>query len=155
MSKISKSLIILTAAFTLGLSTNSVVSAEECGKFSVAVVDIQKVVANSPQINALKTQQRNKITDLVSFIEQAKADVANEVDCEKKKTLEESYNKELNTKKAAIDKEYTQKMSEIDKEVSNIVKAKAKQCNYDLVLVKSSVLDGGDDITNEVIKELK
>lgn len=153
MKKTSRFLVITAIAFAICLSANNFASAKGSAGFSVAVVDVQKVVENSPQINALKTEQKNKIADLVAFIEKAKADVSKQTDATKKKALEESYNKELNVKKQAIDKEYSKKLLDIDKNINDIIKAKS--VNYDLVLIKSTVINGGDDITDEVIKELK
>lgn len=151
--KTSRILTIAAVALSLGLPMNNFASAKGSAGFSVAVVDIQKVVANSPQVSALKTEQKNKLNDLVAFVEKAKADVNNEKDAVKKKALEESYNKELNVKKAAIDKETAKKLSDIDKSIKEIIKAKS--VNYDLVLPQSGVLEGGIDITNEIIKGLK
>ena len=69
--------------------------------------------------------------------------------------MEDGYNKELNVRKDAIDKEYVQKISNIDKEITTLIKTRAKEANYDLILTKGSVLDGGVDITSEIVKELK
>lgn len=151
--KTLKVLTVAAVALALGLLTTNFASAKDSAKFSVAVIDTQRIIENSPQISALKTEQKNKMTDLVTFIEKAKADVAKQTDATKKKSLEESYNRELNLRKADIDKEYVKKLTEFDKNVKDIIKSKA--ANYDLVLVKSSVLNGGTDITNEIIKELK
>lgn len=151
--KLSKILTLSIVALGLGLSINNFASAKGSAGFSVAVVDTQKIVENSPQISALKIEQKNKIEDLASFIEKAKADVAKQTDAVKKKTLEDSYNKELNSRKAAIEKETATKLVEFDKSVKNIINAKS--AGYDLVLMKNTVLKGGTDITNEIIKELK
>lgn len=151
--KTFKFLTIIAVALVFGLSTNNFAFAKDSAKFSVAVVDTQKIVENSPQISALKTEQRNKLNDLAAFVEKAKADVAKQTDATKKKSLEESYNKELNSRKSDIDKEYVKKLTEFDKSVTSIIKSKS--VDYDLVLVKSSVLNGGKDITAAIIKELK
>jgi len=153
MNKISRVLTVSLMTFVLGLSANNFASAKGSAGFSVAVVDVQKIVENSPQISALKTEQKNKITGLANFVEKAKADVAKQTDATKKKELEENYNKELNTKKAAIDKDAATKLVEFDKSVRAIIKVKS--ADYDLVLTKGTVLEGGTDITNEIIKELK
>ena len=153
MFKPSKVIAITAVAIALSLSVNSFASAKDSAGFKVAVVDIQKIVVNSPQINALKTEQKNKISDMISFVEKAKSDLAKESDATKKKSLEEGYNKELNVKKDAIDREYARKLSAIDKSIDDVIKSKS--ADYDLVLIKSSVLKGGVDITSEVIKALK
>jgi len=69
----------------LGLSVTNFASAKGSATFNVAVVDTQRVVENSPMINALKTEQKNKLTDLGAFVEQARASVAKETDAIKKK----------------------------------------------------------------------
>ena len=153
--KISKILTVGAVSFALGLSMNNFASSKIPGGFNVAVVDVQKIVQSSPQINALKVEQKNKLTDLVAFIENAKASLAKEPNEAKRKTLEEGYNKELNIKKDAIDKEYAKKLSNIDKDITSTIKEKAKSNNYDLVLTKNVVLVGGTDITAEITKGLK
>lgn len=151
--KLSKNLLITTLAILLGLSVNNFASAKDAVKFNVAVVDTQKIVESSPQISALKTEQKNKMSDLAAFVEKARADVTKQTDATKKKDLEEYYNKELNLRKADIEKNYIQKLTAFDKNVKEIIKTKS--ANYDLILTKNSVLEGGTDITKEIIKELK
>jgi len=154
-SSSSRILTVGAIALALGLSTNSFALAQHSSGFKVAVVDVQKVVVSSPQVNALRVEQKNKIDSLIAFVEKAKADLAKESNEAKKKSLEEGYNKELNVKKQAIDKEYSEKLLDIDKNITNIIQAKAKSDKYDLVLIKSSVLQGGVDITSEIVKLLK
>lgn len=155
--KVSKTLTIM--AFLLTLTMNNFAFSKCLSKAAVgcniAVVDVQKVVENSPAVNALKTDRKNKIADLAAFVEKARADIAKETDDTKKKTLEDNYNKELNTRKNVIDKIYAQKLSDIDKDITALIKSKASECGYDLTLTKSSILDGGTDITTEIIKGLK
>jgi len=153
MKKSSVFCTTLLIACALGLSANNFASAKPASDYKVAVVDVQKIVESSPQISALKTEQKNKLQGLAAFVEKAKADVAKQTDETKKKALEESYNKELNNRKAEIDKDGTKKLMDFDKSVRDIIKAKT--ADYDLVLTKSSVIEGGTDVTSEIIKELK
>jgi Skp family chaperone for outer membrane proteins len=155
--KVTKSFIITVAI--LALSMNHPVmargSAAKSASFNVAVVNVQKLIESSPKINALNLDRKNKLDDLAKFVENARNDVAKEKDATKQKALEDSYNKELNTRKDALDKDYAKKMSDIDKEVTALIKSKAKELGYDLTLAKTGVLDGGDDITSSIVKELK
>lgn len=165
--KISKKLIIAAIAITLtvnnfvmakGTSSKNikpVASVTKSANFSVAVVDIQKVVESSPKINALNVERKNKLENLVAFAEKARAEVAKESDATKKKALEDKYNKELNDRKNALDNDFAKKLSAIDLEITTIIKSKAKELGYDLTLAKNNVIDGGVDITPEIIKELK
>lgn len=155
INKTTKLLALLAIAFTLGLSANNFASSKVPANFNVAVVDIQKVVASTPQVEALKIEQKNKLSNLAKFVEDARTNLTKEKNEVKRKTLEDKYNKELNIKKNEIDKEYSQKLSDIDKNITEIVKTKATKEGYDLVLAKSVVLIGGTDITAEIIKELK
>ncbi len=141
------------SAFIIGMSVNNYAISNVPSK--IAVVDVQKIVASSSQVKALKADREAKIKDLNKFITDARADVAKETDANKKKSLENKYNKELNSKSAAIRKDYAKKLADIDKNISSIINQKAKAANYDIVLAKGVVLYGGTDITNEIAKEVK
>lgn len=141
------------SAFIIGMSVNNYAISNVPSK--IAVVDVQKIVASSSQVKALKADREAKIKDLNKFITDARADVAKETDANKKKSLENKYNKELNAKSAAIRKDYAKKLADIDKNISSIINQKAKAANYDIVLAKGVVLYGGTDITNEIAKEVK
>ena len=69
--------------------------------------------------------------------------------------MEDKYNKELNSKKAAMDKNYASKLESIDKNISAKINEQAKAGNYDIVLAKGVVLYGGTDITDAVKKAVK
>ena len=142
-------------SFVLGLSINNIASSEIPPGFKVAIVDVQAVVKNSSQVNNLKKEQQNKLTELKNFVESANAAIAKETNADKKKQLEEKYAQELISKKTALDKEYSKKLNDIDKSISETITAKAKSSNYDLVLAKNVVLAGGTDITSEITKMLK
>ncbi len=154
MKNLSKFLTI--TAITFALSLNNVAMSKDAAQGpKVAVIDLQKVIESSPTINALKIDRKNKIEGLAAFVEKARTEVSKETDATKKAALEEKYNKELNARKEVIDKEYTQKLTAIDKDITALIKSKAKSMGYDLTLAKSIVLDGGDDITTDIIKGLK
>jgi len=152
--KTSKKLAITAVALVLSMNTFTI-SGVWAKETNIAVVDVQKIVDNSSEIKALKAEEQNKLRDLVTYAEKARADVAKETNATNKKTLEDNYNKELNVRKVALDQEYIKKLADIDKNITSIIKTKSKASGYDMVLVKSSVVDGGTDITSEVLKEIK
>lgn len=140
--------ILFTGLLAVVLST-SVAMAEPA---NVAVVDVQAVVNASPAVQALKKEQEANVKSLISFIEKAKKDVAATTDENKKKSLEEKYNKELVAKKDSYEKSYTTKLSQIDSSISKTIEETAKAGGYTVVIAKGAVLYGGDDITENVKK---
>lgn len=146
----------IAAVLAFGVAASKAeAKAKTAGECRVAVVDVQKIVDSSPTINALKTEMKNKLAELNSFVENARADVTKQSDDTKKKALEDKYNQEFNVKKNAIEADYVKKMSAVDKDVTALIKSKAHAAGYNLVLTKITVIDGGDDITNDIIRALK
>ena len=153
MNKSVKYVALGLAAFVIGMSVNNFAVSNVPSK--IAVVDVQKVVASSAQVKALKADREAKIKDLANFVTTARANVAKETNAAKKKTLEDKYNKELNSKRDAIQKDYEKKLAAIDKSIYSVINQKAKAANYDIVLAKGVVLYGGTDITAEIAKSVK
>lgn len=148
---------IALTAFVLGITAANMAVSDvptNCN-CKVAVVDVQKVVASSAQVKALKDEQKKKGEELAKFIETAKANLDKEKDAAKKKTLEAKYEKEFKVKRDAIAKNYETKLMAIDKSISSVIDANAAENGYTLVLAKNVVLSGGTDITDEISKKVK
>ena len=121
----------------------------------IAVVDIQKVVSASAQVKALKASQEAKNKELAAFIKKAQEDVNKQTDINKKKSLSESYEKQLKTKREANIKDYTTKLKAADANITAQIGKKATELGYTMVIPKSTVIWGGDDITETVLKGIK
>ncbi len=143
------------SAFILGLSFNNFALSDVSKQFSVATVDIQKIITNSTQVNNLREEQKQKRIALVEFAKKARADVEKETDKAKQKDLEAKYNKQLNTMKTENDEDYQKKLKSIDSNITKAIATKAKANGYDIVLAKNVILYGGSDITDEIAKEIK
>ena len=150
-----KILTISLIAFGIGLTAGNYAISDVPANFKVAVVDVQKVVASSAQVKALKEEQKKKSQDLAKFIETAKTNIDKEKDDKKKVALEKKYNKEFQTKRQDIAKNYETKLLAIDKNITETINSNAKANGYDLVLAKGAVLSGGTDITAEISKVVK
>lgn len=145
--------VIVALAFGLGYSVNNIAVSDTTPK--VAVVDTTKIVSNSSAVKALKADQANKLKQMQSTIEKARAEIAKETDPNKIAQLEEKYRNEINQQKIALDTNYNKRLTEIDTEIRNKVVDKAKNLNYNLVLPKDIVFYGGDDITDIIAKDIK
>lgn len=140
-------------AFALGYSINNIAISDTAPK--IAVVDVQKIVQNSSQVKQLKTDQEKKLSEMQTTIQKAQSEISKEKDPAKITALEEKYRNEINNQKLALDKEYNDKLTKIDSEIRAAVIEKAKSLNYSLVLPKSMVFYGGDDITDVIAKDIK
>ena len=122
---------------------------------NIAVVDVQAIVNKSAQLQSLKKEQQAKISDLEKWLKTAQEDVAKQQSKEGKEKLLKKYNSEFAKKKEAIAKDYRAKLSAVDKSITETITTKAKAMGYDMVISKSMVIMGGDDITAEIQKVVK
>ncbi len=122
---------------------------------NIAVVDVQAIVNKSAQVQSLKKEQQSKIADLEKWLKTAQEDVAKQQSKEGKEKLLKKYNSEFAKKKEVIAKDYKAKLSAVDKSITETITTKAKAMGYDMVISKSMVIMGGDDITADVQKVVK
>lgn len=150
-----KILTISLVAFVIGMTAGNYAISDVPANFKVAIVDVQKVVASSGQVKALKEEHKKKTQELTKFIDTAKTAIDKEKDTKKRQSLENKYNKEFQEKRKEIAKNYETKLLAIDKNITETINKNAKENGYDLVLAKGAVLSGGTDITNEIAKAVK
>lgn len=144
---------LLVLSILTSMVTASAFAVPEAQK--IAVVDIQKIVAASSQVKALKASQEAKNKELTAFIKKAQEDVNKQTDAAKKKSLAQSYEKQLVSKREANLKDYTAKLKAADANITAQIGKKATELGYTMVIPKSSVVFGGDDITDTVLKVIK
>lgn len=147
-----KKTITLSLAYLI-MFTAVVFAAPEPQK--IAVVDIQKVVAASAQVKALKSTQDARNKELTEFIKKAQADVNKQTDEKKKKALATQYEKQLVAKREAYTKDYSAKLKATDASITAQIGKKATEMGYTMVVPKSAVIYGGDDITATILKVIK
>lgn len=153
-NKILATLIVI-GSFVAGYSINSIAVSNTTPTYRVAVVDIQRIVADSSEIKALKLEQDKQVKNLQATIEKAKNEMSKEKDPVKISQLEEKYRNEINKQKLALDASYNEKLTAIDSKIKTAVVEKARSMNYNMVLPKNTVLFGGDDITEQVATIIK
>lgn len=152
--KIFGVLVVITA-FVAGYSINNIAISGTNPEYKVAIVDIQKIVSNSSEIKALKTDQEKQVQAMQATIDKARAEISKEKDPAKIAQLEEKYRNEINQQKLALDTSYNSKLTAIDNKIKTAVIEKARSMNYNIVLPKNTVLYGGDDITDQVSTIIK
>lgn len=138
-----KKILLLSVVF---LMFQGFVKAED----DIAVVDLQKIVSNSSQVQQLKKDHAKKMEELNKIVVNARGEISNTTDNAKILQLEEKYTREFNNKKEALEKEYNAKLSTIEKSIKSEISKKAEQEGYKYVFAKSVLLYGGKDITNEI-----
>lgn len=147
----------LLSAFFLGMGINNIALSDSINTdgIKIAVVDVSEVVSASSQVKALKSQQEAKKKELVKWLDTVKADIQKQSTDENKAKLAKKYDADLAKKQEAIRNEYTKKLTEIDKSISESIAQTAKAQGYSVVLAKSAVLYGGDNLTPAVKKAVK
>ena len=144
------------AALVLGLGFANVAMAEDTQVApKYAVVDVQKVVASSKQVKALKVEQEKQAKELAKWIETAKAEVDKQKTDAAREKVAKKYDEKLVKKREASAENYAKKLTAIDDSISAEIAKTAKANGYDMVFSKSTVLYGGDDLTDVIIKAVK
>lgn len=118
---------------------------------SIAVVDVNKVVAQSKKVQDLKVEQETRVKEVNQWLAQVKADVESRGSNEEKQALVAEYNKQFAQKQNDIKVNYAQKLQAIEKSITEQITKIAREKGYDIVLSKYIVLFGGDDITEDIM----
>ena len=115
-------------------------------------IEQEKVLDTYKLMTRLKLQKNQ---ELKATIKKAQTEIAKQKDEKKKQELIKKYENDITYLKNTNDKKYAKKLEEIDKSISKTIQTEAKSAGYDLVLSKSVVLYGGNDITAEIAKVVK
>ena len=153
MNKI-KTLIAVTCAFILGFSINNFAISSNV-QYKVAKVDVQKLIAASPQINALKKEQDKKAVEIQKWAANAQAQINKEKDKNKKAELIKKYDKQFKDKMKLNATATQKKLDAAEASINKTIETKATALGYNLVFAKGVVLYGADDITAELVKAIK
>lgn len=120
----------------------------------IAVVDVQRVVAQARPVAELRQDMQAKMGGLQEWVNASNATIEKETSKEKKDALTKQYQEELSQKQQAIQQDYAQKLQQLDSEITKIIEETAKSEGFSITLIKASVAVGGTDITDKVIAKL-
>lgn len=125
------------------------------GVKKVGVIDVQKVVTASKEVERVKKEHETNKKLLVSYIKLSAEKMNKEKDPKRKEEMKKQFTNELTAKKESMDKVYAEKLMKINNDMNIQVSKLAKERNYDLILTQEAVLYGGDDLTKDLIKLVK
>jgi len=120
----------------------------------IAVVDVQRVVAQARPVVDLRQEMQNKVGSLQEWVNASNAEIDKASSQEKKDELTKKYQGELAQKQQVIQQDYATKLQQLDAEITKIIEETAKSEGFGVVLIKASVVAGGVDITDKVIARL-
>lgn len=140
MNKKSKLLVLLVALFAL----TAVLGGCSGGQQAVGVLDVNKVMTESPKVKALQDQLNAKGKELSDQLEKEKPNLKPE---EFQKKQEAAYGDFLKIKQ---DLE-----TQIDTAIKQALDQVAQEKKLGVILYKNGVAQGGTDITDEVIKRMQ
>ena len=145
-------LVAVVAAVLGSLVTYKVVCAN---KASFAVVDLQRVVVSSKEIAALGNNRQQQLQELRKMADDANAKINAEKNENAKKELSQKFFSEINARKEVFDREHTSGLQAAEQNLNTIINDIAKAEGLTVVLNKSTVVNGGKDITNAVVDAVK
>lgn len=122
---------------------------------NIAVADVQAIVNSSTQVKALKEAHAIKLKELNLWLQNAQNEVNAEQDKEKQQALLQKYNAEFVLKKRDIALQYQQELKIVSENITQTVADEAKKKGFSMVIAKSIVIYGGEDITEEIAKIVK
>lgn len=111
---------------------------------SVGVLDVNKVMSESPKVKQFQEQLNAKGKELSDQLEKDKPSISAE---EFQKRQETAYGEFLKTKQELE--------GQIDSTIKQAIEQVSKEKKLGVVLYKNSVAQGGTDITEEVIKKMQ
>lgn len=114
------------------------------GTAAIGVLDVNKVMADSPKIKQFQEQLNTRGKELSDQLEKDKASISAE---EFQKRQEAAYGEFLKTKQ---DLE-----GQIDSNIKQAIEQVSKEKKLGVVLYKNSVATGGTDVTDAVIQKMQ
>ena len=139
---VALALVFIGSVVALGLSQLGTSTASAASS-SVGVVDGRKVLTSLPDYAAASNEMQQALQEAQMRFE---ADTANKSDEEKAKAMQQA--------QMELQKKEQELMAGIEKKI-DAVKQVAEAKGLSVVIDKSAVVYGGQDITDDVIKKLK
>lgn len=135
----------------LGVMIMVATSAQAAEKYGV--VDLDTVINKYSKTKIANDSIEKQEKDIQTFAMEAKKKMATARTLEKKE-LETKYTKELQTKITTLQKNKKDQIAAIRKDIDKAIESVGKNGQYSIIMPNTSVLYGGTDVTEDVIKML-
>lgn len=162
-----KKIVILSIAalFVIGLLCGNAAAKE----YKIGYVDLAKVSDEYAKTKDYeksfeskvkgKDAERQKSVDEIRKLKDEQALLSDKAKADKQTAIDDKIKKLQDFDKSVRDeliKQRNQMLGEIQKDIDGVISVYAKEAGYDIVLIKQTVLYGGNDldITSEIIKRL-
>lgn len=119
------------------------------------IVDVDRVAVSSKSAMALKTAREGQLERLRVMREEADRQIKAETDDENKQKLADMYAAEINSRKDQFDKQYAAALQTLNQTIQQAISVVAKQKGVKVIYNPNSVVLGGEDITDDVIKSMQ
>jgi Skp family chaperone for outer membrane proteins len=120
----------------------------------IAVVDVQRIVAQARPVVDLRQEMQGKMSGLQEWVKASNSEIDKADSQDKKDALTKKYQLELAQKQQDIQQDYAAKLQQLDTEITKLIEETAKSEGFSVALIKASVAAGGVDITDKVIAKL-
>lgn len=153
--KVNYGLVVLVAVAASVISSLVTYKAISADKMKFAVVDVQRVVLSSKEIAALSTERQAQVQELRKMADEANLKITAEEDPAAKKALSEAELAKINAKKDTFDKIHASGLQAADKRINDVINAVAEKEGLSVVFSKASLVNGGTDITDAVVEQVR
>jgi len=148
MKSFKKYLVIFAAIATIGLSGLQSYAQQ------VGVVDLDKIVNNYSKAQDVSADLKVKEAELQKFLAEAQKQLKDAPSPVEKKNLEEKLTQQFKTKSEDFKDAQIKQWKQIEDNIFSAIETVSKTNRLDVVLVKSSVLFGGNDVTDQILNLL-
>jgi len=144
-------LMIFIAILTAVVSSFVTYKATSSRANRAAVVDVERISVSVKSAAALKAAREGQLERLRIMQEEADKQVNAEEDTENKQKLSDMYAIEINSKKEQYDQQYAAALKALNQTIYQAINEVAKSKNIKVIFSPNSVVQGGEDITQDVI----
>ena len=153
--KVNYGLVVLIAVAASVISSLVTYKAISADKMKFAVVEVQRVVLSSREIAALSADRQAQVQELKKMADEANVKIMAEKNEEAKKALSEKALAAINAKKETFDKIHASGLQAADKRINDVINAVAEKEGLSVVFNKASLVNGGTDITDSVVEQVR